>query len=58
MSKEYIGSLSIVLVSILQLFGVELGTETISAIVTGIVAIYVAVARYRKGDITVGGLKK
>lgn len=58
MSQEYTGALVILLVSILKLFKVELGNEEVTTIVTGFVALWVAIRRYSKGDITVGGTRK
>lgn len=58
LSQEYVGALVIVLVSVLKLFGVELGNDVVTAIVTGLVGVYVAYRRYSKGDITVGGVRK
>lgn len=57
-SREYTGALVIVIISVLKAFGVELGTEEVTAIVTGAVAVFVAVARYRKGDVTLSGTRK
>jgi energy-converting hydrogenase Eha subunit E len=57
MSKEYTGAIVIVIVSLANAFGLELGNDVVTALVTGVVGIYVAVARYRKGDITVAGVK-
>lgn len=51
-SQEFIGALVIVLVSVLKIFGVELGSDLVTAIVTGLLAIYVAYRRFTKGDIT------
>lgn len=58
MSKEYIGAIVILLISILKLLKIELGNGEATAIVTGLVALYVAYRRHRKGDITVLGSKK
>ena len=58
MSHEYVGALVILLVSGLKLFGIELGAENATALVTGLVAVYVAFRRYQKGDINALGAKK
>jgi cadmium resistance protein CadD (predicted permease) len=58
MSQEYIGSIVILLISVLKLFKIELGNEEVTAIVTGVVALWVAIRRFSKGDITVGGVRK
>ncbi len=58
MSQEYIGALVILLISVFKLFKIELGNEEVTAIVTGVVALYVAFRRYQKGDITALGARK
>lgn len=58
MSNEYVGALVILLVQVLKLFGVELGNEEVTTIVSGLVAVWVAFKRYSKGDITMGGVRK
>jgi len=57
-SQEYLGAIVILLVQVLSLFGVELANEEVTNIVTGFVALYVAVKRYSKGDISMGGVKQ
>lgn len=58
MSQEYIVSLAIVLVSVLKLFGVEIGNDVVTALLTGVFGLYVAFRRYSKGDITPLGVRK
>lgn len=58
MSQEYIGALAIVLVGVLKLFNIEVGTETISTVIMAVAAIWVAIRRYSKGDITIVGARK
>jgi uncharacterized membrane protein len=56
-SHEYIGALALLVVGILQLFGVAVEQDTITGIVTGVIAVWIAVRRVGKGDITVLGRK-
>ena len=58
MSQEYIGALAILLVSILKMFKIEIASDAITNLLTGALAIWVAVRRYRKGDISIGGIRK
>jgi uncharacterized membrane protein len=58
MSNEYIGAVVILFVAILGLFGIKVGNEEITGIVTGLIALWVAFRRYQRGDITIGGLRK
>lgn len=58
MSQEYIGALAILLVSILKLLKIEVGNTEVTTIVTGAVALWVAVRRFQKGDITALGSRK
>ncbi len=57
-SQEYLGAIVILLVQVLKMFGVELATEEVTTIVTGVVALWVAIRRYSKGDISMGGVKQ
>lgn len=57
-SNEYIGAIVILLVQVLRVFGVELAESEVTTIVTGIVALWVAVKRFQKGDISLSGVKQ
>ena len=57
-SQEYISALAILLVAILKGFNITIGNDAISGIITGVLAVWIAIRRYQKGDITLGGLKK
>lgn len=57
-SKEYIGSLAIVVISLLKAFGVEIESDVVTGIITGGIALYVAYRRFKRGDITLGGTRK
>lgn len=57
-SQEYISALAILLVSILKGLGVNIGNDEIVSILTGALAFWVAVRRYKKGDINMGGIRK
>lgn len=58
MSQEYISALVVLLVSVLGLFKIQVGNEVITALVTGVLGLWIAIRRYQKGDITIGGVKK
>ena len=58
MSQEYIGALAILLVSVLKMFKIEIASDAITNLLTGALAVWVAVRRYRKGDISIGGIRK
>lgn len=58
LSQEYVSALVVLLVSVLGLFKIEVGNEAITGLITGVLAIWIAIRRYQKGDITVGGFKK
>ena len=57
-SQEYLGAIVILLVQVLKMFGIELANEEVTSIVTGAVALWVAVRRFQKGDISLGGVKQ
>lgn len=57
-SQQYIGSIVILLISLLKVFNIDVANEELTAIITGGIALWVAIKRFRKGDITMGGVKK
>lgn len=57
-SSTYISSIVIVIIALLKIFKVELLPEDITPIITGILALYILIRRYQKGDINPLGLKK
>lgn len=58
MSKEYVSALALLIVSVLQIFKIEVANEAITGLITGVLAIYLAVKRYQRGDINLGGFKR
>ena len=58
MSQEYIGSIAILLVALLKIFKIEVAQGDIVNFVTAGLALWVAIRRYQKGDITIGGFRK
>lgn len=58
MSQEYIAAIAILIVSLLKLFKIEVGNDVITAFVTSVLAIWVAIRRYQRGDINALGAKK
>ena len=57
MSQEYIAAIVLIAVGILKAFGIELPSDALQGIITGVIAIYIAIRRYKKGDIDVLGRK-
>ena len=57
MSQEYISALVILLVSVLRMFKIEVANDAVDGAITVILAIWIAIRRYQKGDITIGGRK-
>ncbi len=58
MSQEYTLALVLVLGSILKAFGIELENSVLEGIIAGSVALWIAIRRYKKGDISLGGIRK
>jgi len=62
MSKEYISALVLILVAILPRLGIQIGTEELTvwlqAIITVIGGGYLMYKRFKKGGITLVGVKK
>lgn len=57
-SQEYISAIVIVLLSVLKMFNIEIASESLTGLVTGLIAVWIAIRRYQKGDITFGGIRK
>jgi hypothetical protein len=57
-STEYVSALAIVLVGILKAFNIEIGNDVITALIVAGLGLYNAIRRYKKGDITIGGIRK
>ena len=58
MSQEYLLALVLVLGSILKAFGIEIENDVLEGIIAGGVALWIAIRRYQKGDINLGGVRK
>jgi len=52
MSKEYTGAIIILVMSALKLGGIEIAETEVATIITGVVALVIAIARYYRGGIT------
>jgi hypothetical protein len=57
-SQEYIASIAVLLVSVLGLFKIQIENETITALITGILGVWIAIRRYQKKDINILGVRK
>ncbi len=57
MSHEYIGAIVILIVSILKVLKIEVASDAITGLVTGLVAVWIAFRRHQKGDITIAGMR-
>lgn len=58
LSQEYVGAIAILIVSVFKMFGIEIPNDAIAGILTGVIAVWIAIRRYQKGDISLGGVKK
>jgi hypothetical protein len=58
MSQEYILSLVLVLGGVLKLLGVEIDNSALEGLVGGVIALWIAIRRFSKGDINVIGAKR
>lgn len=54
-SQEYVAALVVVIVSALKAFGVEVASDVVTAIVTGLLAVWIMIRRFQKKDISVLG---
>ena len=57
LSHEYVGSLAILVVMVLKSFGIEIENDAVSGLLVGAVALWVAIRRKARGDISVLGVK-
>ena len=58
MSQEYIAAIALMIVGIFKAFGIQVGSDSITGILTGGIALFIAIRRVKKGDITLGGVRK
>lgn len=57
-SQEYIAALVLILGSILKAFHIEIGNDVVEGIIAGLLAVWIAIRRYQKKDISLLGVKK
>ncbi len=58
MSQEYLLSIVLVLGGVLKAFGIEIENTALEGTITGVIAIWIAVRRFSKGDIKISGVRK
>jgi len=58
MSNEYVASIVLLGGALLKIFGVEMDSGVLEGLVAGVLALWVAIRRYQKGDITIVGVRK
>lgn len=54
-SSEYIGAIALVIYGVLKGFGIELESGVLEGILTGVIALVIAVRRKMKNDIDILG---
>ena len=59
MSSEYVSAIVLVVAAILKIFGIyELPSGTLEGVVGGVIALFIAIKRHARGDITIVGSRK
>jgi small neutral amino acid transporter SnatA (MarC family) len=58
MSQEYILAVVLILGGVLKVFGIQIENSALEGILGGLIALWIAVRRFQKGDITLGGVRK
>jgi hypothetical protein len=58
MSQEYAGAIVLVIGALLKVFGIEVASDAIQGIVVGVIAVWIAIRRFQKGDIKLSGVRK
>jgi hypothetical protein len=57
-SQEYLGAIALLIVGILKAFGIEVANDAIAGILTGGIALFLAIKRHKRGDIGLSGIKR
>jgi len=57
-SPTYISALAVILVSLLGVFKIEVGNEVITALLTGLLGVYIAYRKYKTGTVSLVGVRK
>jgi hypothetical protein len=58
MSREYIVSIALLVAALLKVFGIQMESGVLEGLIAGVAALYLAIRRYKRGDITIVGSKK
>jgi hypothetical protein len=58
MSQEYLGAIVLLIGAVLKIFKIEIDNGAIEGLLAGLIAVYIAYKRFKKGDITVLGARK
>jgi len=57
-SQQYITAVVLLLGALLKVFGVEFESGVLEGLVVGVLALWIAINRFKKGDISLSGVKK
>ena len=57
-STEYILAIVLILGSILKIFKIEIDNSALEGLVAGVIALWIAIRRFKKGDIELSGVRK
>lgn len=57
-SHEYVLAVVLLLGSVLKIFGIELENSILEGLIAGAAALWIAIRRKAKGDITILGARK
>ena len=58
LSQEYLGAIVLLIGAVLKIFKIEIPNENIEGLIAGIIALWIAIRRYSKGDIKISGVRK
>lgn len=58
MSQEYVLSIVLILGGVLKVFGIEIENSALEGLIGGVIALWIAIRRVSKGDITPLGFRK
>ena len=58
MSQEYTASIILIIGAGLKMFGIEFESQALEGLIGGLLALWIAIRRYKQGDITLVGSRK
>ena len=58
MSQEYVLAIALLIGAVAKFFGYEIDNQALESIIVGLAALWIAIRRKQKGDITLLGVRR